>query len=73
MAQEHSNYRELIAVWNVLQAFKSQLEGKVVQVLSDNITTVAYLNQLGGLDRKFNVVIEVLWAFCHRNNIKVRA
>ena len=43
-----SNYRELLAVLRSLMSFKSTLKGKVVQILSNNITTVAYMNHLGG-------------------------
>ena len=42
------NYRELLAVLKPIVSFKEVLRGKVVQILSENITTVAYINQLGG-------------------------
>ena len=45
---EHSNYKELLVVYLTLQSFVSFWEGKCVQVLSDNLTMVAYINRLGG-------------------------
>ena len=43
-----SNYRELMAVRLALLSFAPYIQGKCVQIVSDNITTVAYLNHLGG-------------------------
>ena len=46
-----SNYRELLAVLKSIQSFRNVLHHASVQILSDNITTVAYINQLGGTSR----------------------
>ena len=43
-----SNYRELSAVGEALVAFEERLRGREVLVLSDNATTVAFLNRQGG-------------------------
>ena len=45
---QHSNYRELLAVYMTLQSLVTHLEGKSVQILLDNVTTIAYINCLGG-------------------------
>ena len=42
-AYQPSNFRELLVVLKSLQSFKQALQGKVVQVLADNITAVAYM------------------------------
>ena len=47
LSQMPSNYRELMAVLLALKSF-SFPRGKKVQILTDNITTAAYINQLGG-------------------------
>ena len=47
LSNKHSNYRELFAVLMGLHSFKEFLIGKNVQVLSDNVTTVAFLHQWG--------------------------
>ncbi|XP_077105630.1 uncharacterized protein LOC143764187 isoform X1 [Ranitomeya variabilis] len=43
-----SNFKELNAVKYALYHFLPQIRGKDVRVLSDNTTTVAYLNRQGG-------------------------
>ena len=48
MAVQPSNFRELAAVYLALKSFRNVIQGKAVTVLSDNITTCAYLNHLGG-------------------------
>ena len=42
-----SNDRELFAVLMDILSFKEQLKGQQVQVLSDNVTTVAMINVMG--------------------------
>ncbi|XP_077148448.1 uncharacterized protein LOC143809200 [Ranitomeya variabilis] len=46
--QSSSNLKELNAVKYALYHFLPQLQGKDVRILSDNTTTVAYLNRQGG-------------------------
>ena len=45
LSRAPSNYRELMAVLLALKSFKGLLTNKKVQVMSDNVTTVAYLNR----------------------------
>ena len=42
------NFRELLAVFLTVKTFVNDLSNKCIQVLSDNITTIAHLNHLGG-------------------------
>ena len=44
----HINWLELKAVLLALQHFKNQVSGKVVGIMSDNSSVVAYLNKQGG-------------------------
>ena len=62
MSQQHSNVRELTAVLVALKAFCSQVTGKHVQVLSDNITTVAYIKHMGSPIPKLNQIAKEIWA-----------
>lgn len=55
LSNKHSNYRELFAVLMGLHSFKEFLIGKIVQVLSDNVTTVAFL-QMGGSQKELDSV-----------------
>lgn len=45
---QHSNFKELLGVFRSLQAMGRHVHNKLVQIVSDNVTTVAYLNQLSG-------------------------
>ena len=45
---KHINWLELKAVWLTLKHFKDQGQGQVMEVLSDNSTTVSYINRQGG-------------------------
>ena len=47
-ASLHINHLELLAVYNALIAFRNQLTGVTVQLMSDNSTVVAYLTNQGG-------------------------
>ena len=41
------NYRELLAVLCAIKSFRTVLKAKNLQILSDNVTTVVYINHLG--------------------------
>ena len=66
---KHSNYRELLTILLVLKSFRGHLRRKHVQVLSDNVTAVAYVNHLGGRDPDFNEVVRAIFVECLENNI----
>lgn len=46
---QSSNEREMLAILMALKAFRSLLLGKRVQVLTDNISAMAYINHMGGV------------------------
>lgn len=48
LEEKHSSYKEFKAVARGISAFQSQLRGQLIQVRSDNTTSVAYLNKQGG-------------------------
>ena len=68
-----SNYCELLAVLKTLQSFKTVLQGKVVQVLSDNITTVCYINSLGGPNPLMTQLMKVIFTHVHKNQMVLSA
>ena len=70
---KHSNYRELLTVLIVIKSFLPHLKNKSVQVLSDNVTAVAYINHLGGRDKEFNDVVTALFTLCLENGIRLTA
>ena len=71
VSYEHSNCRELLAICMMVQSFADQLQGKGVQILSDNITSVAYINRFGGSCEKLSTVMSTLWSFAHDHNIEL--
>jgi hypothetical protein len=73
MSMEHSNYRELMAVLMAILSFQNQLRGKNVQLLSDNITTIAYLNHLGGCEKKLSDLSTAIWSTCYELGVTLQA
>jgi hypothetical protein len=73
MQHKPSNYRELMAVHMAILSFKDMLKHKVVQVLSDNITTVAYLNHLGGHCIELSNLAQAIWCTTNSLNITLKA
>ena len=43
------NFLELLAIFNVLQAFYSEVEDVHIEIQCDNITAVTYINDMGGM------------------------
>ena len=70
---QHSNYRELLAVYMSLQSLVDDLKGKSVQILSDNVTTVAYINRLGGGSELMSNLMTTIWSFAQNHNIQLTA
>ena len=70
---EHSNYRELMTVLLALISFKPYIEGKTIQLLSDNIVTVAYINHLGGPCPKLTELAKAIYAEAFALRISLQA
>ena len=70
----HINWLELQAVWLTLQHFLLQLRGTVVEVLSDNMTTVSYINKQGGTHSLLLCRLALdLWDWCDHHQITISA
>jgi hypothetical protein len=67
-ADEHINYKELLAVWLGLQCFASEFSESHIKILTDNTTTVAYINKQGGTKSKCNTLANLIWTWCYKNN-----
>ena len=65
---EHINYLEMLAAWLSIQCFAKGRQNYCIKILSDNTTTVAYLNHLGGTKLKCNRLAQKIWAWCEQNN-----
>lgn len=48
-AMHHINYLELLAIWYVLRAFYSDCRHVHIDVQSDSVSAVTYLNKFGGM------------------------
>ena len=68
-----SNVRELKAVYLSVLAFLPSIKGKSVQIQSDNITTVAYLNKIGGSSMLLSEIAADIWDLAISNNMVISA
>jgi len=68
-----SNYRELTAVLMGIHSFMPVIKGKAVQVVSDNISTVAYLNHQGGPAQDLSNMAKAILSLAFHHNIQVSA
>ena len=73
MSAQHSNFRELLAVYKVLQSFGTTLKSKHVQILSDNVTTIAYINRLGGSVQHMSDLMTTIWGYARSLDISLSA
>ena len=71
MRYRPSNTREAMAVLLSISAFKDQLSGKKVQVLTDNTATLANLMNMGGPSRELCRVATAVWSLCLKANIEL--
>jgi len=73
-AKQHINWLELQAVWLTMQALEEMLIGSAVEVLSDNSTTVAYINKQGGTRSATLCALALqFWQWCRERRIHVVA
>ena len=74
MSNKHSNVREMVAVLLAMKAFRPFIAHKSVQVLSDNITTVAYINHMGGPIKELTNIAKQIWlqAFQYQTTITAK-
>ena len=68
-----SNYREILAVYMTLIAFKDIVRGQVVQILSDNVATVSYIMCMGGPSQQLTEIATNIWVFAVKHNISLSA
>ncbi len=59
---QSSNYRELMAILMVITALRHDLGDKNIELLSDNITAIAYVNYKGGPSESLTLIAKAIWA-----------
>ncbi|WAR11495.1 hypothetical protein MAR_025675 [Mya arenaria] len=67
-----SNEREMLAILMAIKAFAKLLRGLVVQVLTDNISAMTYINQMGGPSQKLSRLALAIWAEAFDHGITLR-
>ena len=72
-AHQSSNYRELSAILLTMQSFVEVIRNKSVQILSDNVTAVAYVNFQGGPSTALTAIARQIWTLAARENIFLSA
>ena len=72
-SHQPSNYRELLAIILALRAFAPQVSNKRVQILTDNISCVAYINHLGGPSTQLTRLARSLWTTAYELGIDLSA
>lgn len=70
---QSSNYREIMAVLMALVTFKSIVAGRTVEIMTDNITTMAYINGQGGPSLTLTHVAKAIWDEALTSNITIVA
>ena len=69
----HINEKELLTVLLAIQSFSDFLKSKTVQIVSDNIATVANIAHLGGPSQPLSDITRKIWKECHNLDIKLKA
>ena len=65
---------EMEAVWRALQHFASFLVGRHILVMTDSITTKAYINRQGGvISGRCNEWVRCIWLWVAENARSIRA
>ncbi len=72
MGLQPSNYRELMAVLMAVKSFHFP-HGAKIQILTDNITTAAYINHLGGPSKDLSDLARALWMDSHEKGLTLTA
>ena len=73
IARMPSNYRKLLAILLAIKAFEHDLKGKTVQVLSDNVVAMAYINHLGGPSPSLTALASAVWITAYELEIALSA
>lgn len=68
------NYLELLAIFYALQSFYSNAMDIHVQIQSDNICAITYINDMGGMSSKrLDFLSGEIWQWCLNKNIYISA
>ena len=71
IANQSSNYRELYAIYMCIESFKKQLCNKRIQILTDNISAMAYINHKGGPCPTLSDLVIQVWALAEQIGLSI--
>ena len=69
----HINFKELTAAKYALQSCKEQLKNKVIALATDNMTTLFYINRMGGRNFKLASLAAKIWDICRKMHATIFA
>ena len=72
-SKNSSNWRELSAVLLTIQSAAQMFHGRVVLVETDNNTTKAYLNDMGGRSRVLSAIARKIWLLAQKFGFQIQA
>ena len=67
-----SNEREMLAILMALKSFASMIQGKRIQVLTDNVSAMAYVNHKGGPSPALSKLALAIWAEATEIGVSIR-
>lgn len=72
--EHHINYLELLAAFLALKVFARKVTSKAILLRMDNVTTIAYVNKMGGTHSSAmsDLAIEI-WKWCIEKSIRIHA
>ena len=73
MSYQSLNYRELSAVWLGLLSLRKFLQDKTIQICSDNVTTIAFINHMGGSCKELDMIARHIHQLAININAKIVA
>ena len=73
VSKRSSNFREMSAVLLSLQSLGPALRGKTVQILTDSVTTAAYVNFQGGIHADLSDIATKIWITAIKFNLSISA
>lgn len=73
VALQPSNYREMLAILLALKSFAPMIEHKSVQIQTDNISSVAYVNNMGGPSAQLTDIAKAIWQEAYHLGIHLQA
>ncbi|MEW8544182.1 MAG: reverse transcriptase domain-containing protein [Candidatus Thiodiazotropha sp.] len=73
MSHRSSNYREMSAVWLGLISLRHFLQNKTIQICSDNISTIAFINHMGGASKELDSMARLIHQQALDMNAKIVA